>query len=318
MSDIQKLEEVVGRLRSMMLQLDGSPGKPGIIQLLDGDGRQQGLIAQTYHTGELLAELLKQRATAADLFEPGEAQDKKIEQVRQRLGAILSEEARRISAPLIETIQTASLEVLNSLKRTREESHEILGVLAEQREAEDQRMEALSVRLEEVFERIYEVGEHLDKIATIDTARLSDEVREASDDAFRQGMAKFREQDKKWLSDLIQQSDGKVVQRLSDAIEGQNIVFEEQFLRGRSDLAKAIEGTTYGDVLTRLQKQLSDKETEIRTLRANARADAGQVSEPKVPASTGAVKGRIALAIAVIIGAGIGVSSQVLTALALS
>ena len=115
-----------------------------------------------------------------------------------------------------------------------------------------------------------------------------------------------------------QQSDGKVVQRLSDAIEGQNIVFEEQFLRGRSDLAKAIEGTTYGDVLTRLQKQLSDKETEIRTLRANARADAGQVSEPKVPASTGAVKGRIALAIAVIIGAGIGVSSQVLTALALS
>ena len=267
--DIQQLEDVMGRLRSLMLQLDGTPGKPGIIQLLDGDGLKQGLIGQSYHTAQLLSDLLVRRETAADLFEPGEAQDKKINHLRNRLGAALSEEANRVIAPLIESIHAEISEVLSSLKATRDESNDQMRSLADQREADDERMEALNVRLEELFERIYQVGEHLDKIANIDTAALNTEVKEATGDAFRQAMVQFREADKPWLIDLIHQGDVELLNRLGNAIEGQNIVFEEQFLRGRNKLAKAIEGTSYGEALTMLQKQLADKETELRKLRAS-------------------------------------------------
>lgn len=279
-SELQTTDDLLAKLRGLLLQLNGHGDRPGVIQLLDGSEHSQGLIAQTYHTGELLKELLERRESAADLFEPGELQDQKIDRIRQRLGAALSEESRRVTQPVVESIQAASQEVLMSLKQTRDEHGVIVEQLEDVGDTYRSQMEALHFRFEELIEKIFTACEHLDKISSIDTVALNAEVKAATEAAFKDATLQFREADKAWLQELLGGADEKLVQRLRNAIEGQNVIFEEQFLRARSDLAKAIEGKTYGEVLNRLNKTLADREHQVRDLTSKLHA-AEQAAAPR-------------------------------------
>lgn len=285
-SESQMMDDFQAQLRALLLQINGHSHKPGIIQLLDGDEQQPGLIAQTYHVATLLKELLEQRESVADLFEPGELQDQKIARLRERLGAALSEESRRVTAPVVETIQSAAQEVLLALSRVRDEQSQARDSFSEIVETHDDQMETLNLRLEQVMEKIQGACDVLDTIADVDTDKLNSVVREATSKSFKEAMTAFRNADKEWLLQVLKSADEGLVHRMKDAIEGQNMVFESQFYKSRADLQKAIEGQTYADALKKLTSTLSEKEVQIAECQAeleslrNANQTRGGVSLP--------------------------------------
>lgn len=271
-NELQQVEDVAARLRALIVHLDGTATSPGVIQLLDGVEGKEGLIGQAYHTATLLQALLDRREAAADLFEPGEVQDKKIELVANRLGAAISTEASKVSKPVVESIEAASQEVLISLRRTRDEVQELIASAEKVEQSLIEPFDQLQLRVEGLSEQFLQISEYLDRLSTFDYRALNEEVKSATEETFRTAVSAFREADKKWLVEMVAKADSALSGRMKDAIEGQNVLFEEQIIRSRQELAKAVEASTYKELLDIYQKKIAELKGEQVSLLAELEA----------------------------------------------
>ncbi|WP_147273702.1 hypothetical protein [Vreelandella rituensis] len=199
-----------------------------------------------------------------DLVRPGGEQDAYLAQIKDRFGEMLASQGEHALRPIIDSVQASVQEVLNAIKRSKDEAQDILVRLNDFDDALDDQFHQVKANAEATNESLHEIMDSLSSLRNVDLTQVQMDLQSCLEEVTKDVIQEHRASDQKALDEMLAKSRKAFLESVQSEMDGQNVLMQDRLRKSNADLAKAVEGTTYTDALKKLQSQVTDL-TEAKT-----------------------------------------------------
>lgn len=300
--DLERWDELIGRAELLHDALAGTPDKKGILEQIAGSGSDIGLVDQLYAICIRLEEAKSTVDTATGFLQPGEAQDRYLGFLADRLGSLIATQGERALKPSLNSVEASLAEVSQHLRAVKDQSQGLEMNLKDLDEALDEGFQQFRRQVEASTESMTAAAEHLANLEKVDLTQLQMNLEAAMQHVLKGVLVETTDANKEWFQETLRATRKEFVEAVGRDLEGQSVLLQERFRKSSDDLEKVVEGRMYLDALGKLQDQITALTQELTAVKAE-RDGLKKTHERLRGAKTQQPPGLMGIALAVGVGA---------------